>query len=1715
MGATLSACCNEEQGFEEVIGWLIVAGPFSNQSAQCDLGARCLVAGLQGARLSATDRLIPMKRCGTTMEASAFPQPEPTTGTFNESSELLVFDLGDLGMEGLAPEEVRLCWCSLDSACQVAEDFRAEAMLLHVVCPPGWYELLGPTVTCQSCPPGYYCPGRPSAPLLACPAGSTSFGGANAAEVCTCRRGHFLDARLEACSPCPPGYYADETGSLLCQSCPSGTSSSPGALALRECFCIVGVDMDPSRGLNCTDLAAVPAYQDPASLAEVSVEGFAFNGSIFTPTGSLEGLRANLSEHLGLGLRSSMRLEVHGPETAYYEIVSLEEEEASRFHAKFDPLAFSAWMLSLHGTQLASILGVSPVAEILLQCPAGMGFLAGDFVSTPSDCKCLPGYYSNGQNCTLCPQATYKSLGGNSTCQSCGTFTTMQDGAVSVLACTCHAGYVNLLPSDPMDCQVCGHGFFCQGGTHQQACGESQTTASETAKSADECVCAAGFIRAGAVCESCPPGRFKELAESNFCEACPVGKWSAAYNATSSSTCASCVDGSTTTEVGAADESFCVKPIAEQILQCTSGKTCEISISGSRLQDGHRLAVSLSDCSSAKLPVLNVANEGISSSATENGSRYVWNHTANDLFAPEGGSYNLCWCANMGDLSCDGLDSHFVVSAGQLKVLGPFANHTFTCVRGQDCLHLSPVIGLAISTADSVAVRSICTSATPLQLSANNSLGVGGLGLGELIEQTGYTALTLGFGTSASGASYHVSMNPDDRGYALCWCQGGQGVCSAEAHVVSAGRLRIAGPEPGQAAECFQGQAYVVELAGVDLAVGDRLTVLEECGQGLFLSGLPGGFARGSGHSYSFSGPTSNSSYLQAELPGLYLMCWCRPSLQHDLQCSTPADFRVDVGLFRATGPFAGQSAQCDLGARCLVAGLQGARLSATDRLIPMKRCGTTMEASAFPQPEPTTGTFNESSELLVFDLGDLGMEGLAPEEVRLCWCSLDSACQVAEDFRAEAMLLHLVCPPGWYELLGPTVTCQSCLPGYYCPGGPSAPLLACPRGSTAPGSSVALDACLCRRGYFWDAEINACLACAPGTFKAEPGNVDCDVCPNDTISLAAALSLQGCYCPAGSLDADPEPDSFLCRDLSFFRDIFADQRKSTSANVFSFQGFIVTAAGADTGQWQGFSEHLLEHLGLSDLADRALLETRSCPGLEDRCLSFAISSSERELADEMRDQFGSLRFASWVYSSFTGTEVASVEALNVSDVALDTLQCQPGLDFLGQPNSLADCKCAVGMQPSLGQGCIKCPKGTYKPSVEDSECLACPAGSRNFTTMQEGAVSVLACTCHAGYVNLLPSDPMDCQVCGHGFFCQGGTDQQACGEAQTTASETAKSADECVCAAGFIRAGAVCESCPPGRFKELAESNFCEACPVGKWSAAYNATSSSTCVSCVDGSTTTEVGAADESFCVKPIAEQVLQCTSGKTCEISISGSRLQDGHRLAVSLSDCSSAKLPVLNVANEGISSSATESGSRYVWNHTANDLFAPEGGSYNLCWCANMGDLSCDGLDSHFVVSAGQLKVLGPFANHTFTCVRGQDCFGKHFSGHGLSSADRIVIKKTTCGASAILQLTRKNSVGMLNMMDQNFITLSFSQASSDQVSLDANADYAVCWCSGYADSCTQTEDFIVPAGRLAVSGPYVNQRSSCFVGQRCLMENISGELEFCIILHLKVMPGGLR
>ena len=1088
--------CDQPSDFAVAAGLFVAQGPYSGQTHACNFGSQCIVssADLRGVGLVPGDKLMPMASCDPLLPSRNFPAL-PVVGQVAGSDHY--FDLGNLGLNGTRSEVLELCWCSGGWTCEGAQ-YRQVAMTLYVNCPPGWYELEDATSEtsgslCQECPVGYYCPGGLSAPLTSCPVGSISPRGAASSAQCFCRGGFYWVQSLGACLACPVGFYKDHTGrDTQCSlPCPDGTSSSGAAANVWECSCLGDtIDTDPGlETFQCTDLGQLSLNSsENVSFATTEANVSLFNLSLLVTDASADTLLADIMDRLSQfldisNLRASLESSVRLETSSWYvdlKVWSSDAGIATQLQQKFDSLPFETWISSeMTGTALdsAELVSRSEVESFLVQCPSGLGLREGRHIIDVSDCTCphgkqpaVSGGTGLASGCETCPIGSYKSSVGDTPCVSCpvgdtGPWTTLQAGAMSYSACIffCPAGTYAPDPQKPSLCDPCGYSFYCPYQRLRQACLESESTIEMTSTLITDCKCAKGFRETSTgVCEACSAGKYKsfvgndgcldcaagtfaspgsaictECAAGRFstigagsCQACPAGRYSPSIAATSLdacikcsvgtwgnqtaasqiSACMPCVPGSTTALPAAHTDALCARPSPGQSNACISGRMCFIEgILGSSLQDGHQLAItSSSSCTLEKTSVPNIISGGISEVATEQGSRYEWGDVYSD-FTPLGGVYNLCWCANMGSLTCDNLNNNFLLSTGQLLVAGP-SYHQLQCLRGSDCIDLA-FNGHDLILTDQIAVRvDGCGGAIAAQISNANINGLGDL-------QASGTSFLLGFGVSSSENDYHLYIDASNTGYFLCWCASARGLtttCSGADFAVDAGRLRVTGPNVNQESACAVGQECgVTGIRGVDMQNGDRLMILSDCGRGNAILGLPasGILDTSDGSNFAFVGDVSS---VVLSVPGIFRICFCRPA--NGNTCGSPEGFQARVGLMTASGPFE-QTTVCQLGSNCTVE-VSGIGLEVGDQLFfTHSACGSSESLSqrGFTSLKDPLQLEDSGSSLQV-SLGELPLSA-NPGDYYVCWCPKSAACTTPSLFRAPAGQLEANCPPGTYAL--------------------------------------------------------------------------------------------------------------------------------------------------------------------------------------------------------------------------------------------------------------------------------------------------------------------------------------------------------------------------------------------------------------------------------------------------------------------------------------------------------------------------------------------------------------------------------------------------------------------------------------------------------------------------------------------------------------------------
>ena len=206
-----------------------------------------------------------------------------------------------------------------------------------------------------------------------------------------------------------------------------------------------------------------------------------------------------------------------------------------------------------------------------------------------------------------------------------------------------------------------------------------------------------------------------------------------------------------------------------------------------------------------------------------------------------------------------------------------------------------------------------------------------------------------------------------------------------------------------------------------------------------------------------------------------------------------------------------------------------------------------------------------------------------------------------------------------------------------------------------------------------------------------------------------------------------------------------------------------------------------------------------------------------------------------------------------------------PGVAAVSRDNCVV---CDAGFEGELSTGCIPCPAGTYTESIGFGKCIACPEGS----TTQARLFSVEDCICRPGYTRF--ASAAKSRMCRP---CPLNTYKPSIGDAGCTAcpaltEESAQSGikesiDTCVCVPGASRnlteSGPpldVCTECPAGKIKASVGPAACMQCMEGLYSASALSTS---CTACMPGYYSSIQGATG-----------CKQCSIGKYAEGSGSSS-------------------------------------------------------------------------------------------------------------------------------------------------------------------------------------------------------------------------------------------------
>lgn len=226
----------------------------------------------------------------------------------------------------------------------------------------------------------------------------------------------------------------------------------------------------------------------------------------------------------------------------------------------------------------------------------------------------------------------------------------------------------------------------------------------------------------------------------------------------------------------------------------------------------------------------------------------------------------------------------------------------------------------------------------------------------------------------------------------------------------------------------------------------------------------------------------------------------------------------------------------------------------------------------------------------------------------------------------------------------------------------------------------------------------------------------------------------------------------------------------------------------------------------------------------------------------------------------------------------------------------------SIGTGRTTESTCVECGAGKYSSTISASSASTCKSCPENKPQSAAGSTSEESCLsdCPIGYTLLGQS----CIPCPAGFF-KPETGNAACKPCPAgTLSERQWGSVECLCKPGSTGSSGSCTTCAAGTYKTVAGSGACLKCAAGKFSPTEGGSASTVCQPCKAGAYSAVEGAASMGVCTdcnagtysSSAATICLACDAGKysqagaqTCDDCPAGSTSSAGS------SECEGAPPP----------------------------------------------------------------------------------------------------------------------------------------------------------------------------------------------------------------------------
>jgi len=399
---------------------------------------------------------------------------------------------------------------------------------------------------------------------------------------------------------------------------------------------------------------------------------------------------------------------------------------------------------------------------------------------------------------------------------------------------------------------------------------------------------------------------------------------------------------------------------------------------------------------------------------------------------------------------------------------------------------------------------------------------------------------------------------------------------------------------------------------------------------------------------------------------------------------------------------------------------------------------------------------------------------------------------------------------------------------------------------SSSSAGSESQSNCTCNPGYAalalgipyaGNSAVDQCVACAPGSYKAELRNTACSACAAGFYELSSAST----HCDECAADHYVRADG-AC--VSCGAHEHAPARSSTSAActceagyaraALAQYGFSVTHEPNGDDDGDGDADCRACPLGYFRSSEDGDQTCRACPEGH-----FSPAAASTEPADCVACSLAGY-VALTVNGSFCRLCTQHANSSELS-VGIDSCLCDAGYFRAAAPwDGDPTIEHVQVLEAALL--CTQCPGGKFKATPGNQPCTLCPAGT-------SGATFEISATLRADESACAPCSPNTYSTLRYAPDAGGDVFQCAACPTGALSSASSTSVDNCSCTSGFsfVSTGSPCEACEPGKFKREVANAHCSPCEAGSY--AFGA--ASMCTQCPANSTTAEQGARNSSACV------------------------------------------------------------------------------------------------------------------------------------------------------------------------------------------------------------------------------------------------------------------------